>query len=187
MRTILILVLAFCSCAARASAQAAFPALLADQPAAQYRQQLMLFGQFVGNWEFSGVEYHADGSRVTDKGEIDFGWILEGRAIQDVWIERERSDGHIRTYGTTLRLYDPKTDTWQIIWADPPTGSVQRMTGRQVANEIVLEGKNSYGVPIRWIFSDIKPDSFHWRGEKLDGGSWRLIEECFPHRMKPPV
>jgi len=118
MKSMLAFIL-LCGSPGLLSAQTTFPALLADGPAAQYREKLMLFGQFVGNWEFQGVEYHADGSRVTDRGEIDFGWVLEGRAVQDVWIERERSDGKTKTYGTTLRAYDPKMDAWRIVWIDP--------------------------------------------------------------------
>ena len=26
------------------------------------------------------------GTKHTERGEIHFGWVLEGRAIQDVWI-----------------------------------------------------------------------------------------------------
>jgi hypothetical protein len=183
MKTILVLVL-FWSYSGLLSAQSAFPALLAGGPAAQYREKLMLFGQFVGDWDFDGVEYHDDGSPVTDKGEIEFGWVLEGRAVQDVWIERERSDGQVKTYGTTIRVYDPNMDAWRIIWIDPPTGSVQTLIGHKIGDQIVLEGKDRDGIAIRWIFSDIKPDSFHWRGERLVGGSWRVYEECFPHRTK---
>jgi hypothetical protein len=183
MKTMLAVVL-FCGCPVLLSAQTTFPALLADGPAAQYREKLMLFGQFVGNWEFHGVEYHTDGSRITDKGEIEFGWVLEGRAVQDVWIERERSDGQTKTYGTTLRVYDPKMDAWRIVWIDPPTGSEQLMVARKVGDQIVLEGKGRDGVAIRWIFSEIKPDSFHWRAERLAGASWKIYEECFPHRVR---
>jgi hypothetical protein len=184
MRTILVIA-ALCTNLSLASAQTAFPALLAAGPADQYRQKLMLFGQFVGKWDFHGFEYHADGSRVTDRGEIEFGWVLGGRAVQDVWIERERSDGQTKTYGTTLRVYDPKTDAWRIIWVDPPTGHFQVMTGRGQGDGIVLEGKDPDGVPIRWIFSQITPESFRWRGEQFAGGTWRITEECLPHRVKP--
>ena len=166
------------------SAQTAFPALLADGPAAQYREELMVFGQFVGDWEFQGTEYNDDGSRVTDKGRIEFAWVLGGRAVQDVWIETERSDGHVKVYGTTIRVYDPNMDAWQITWINPPTGSTQALIGHKSGDQIVLEGKDPDGARIRWIFSEIQPDSFHWRGERLEAASWRVYEECFPHRVK---
>jgi hypothetical protein len=177
--------LVFACCASRiASGQATFPALLADGPAAPYQEKLMLFGQFVGDWDFQGVEYHTGGSRVTDKGEIEFAWVLQGRAVQDVWIERERSDGQTKTYGTTIRFYDPKIDAWRTNWIDPAVGSVQALIGRKVGDEIVLEGKEPDGAAIRWIFSAIKPNSFHWRSERFIDKSWRVTEECSVQRVK---
>lgn len=164
-------------------AQTAFPALLANGPAAQYRDKLMLFGQFIGNWEFQGWEYPINGERISDKGRIEFAWVLGGRAVQDVWIEDERSDRKVKTYGTTIRFYDPTTDVWQITWIDPPAGHVQLLTGRKEGDEIVLEGKRSDGVAIKWVFSDIKADSFHWSGHEFVDGRWRLAEECSPHRV----
>lgn len=37
---------------------------------------------------------------------------------------------------------------------------------------------------LKWVFSDIKPDSFKWRGEESkDGGkSWVLTERMQIHR-----
>src|SRR5215471_11199646 len=108
--------------------QSSFPALLADKPAPEYQEKLMLFGQFVGSWSFTGVEYHDDGSHPTDKGEIHFHWVLEGRAIQDVFLETERSDSGQKLYGTTVRFYDPKADSWRITFIDPGLEIVRTMT-----------------------------------------------------------
>jgi hypothetical protein len=167
-----------------ASAQTPLASLLAEKPSEKNRDQLMLFGQFVGQWEFEGVEYREDGSRGTDKGEIHFGWVLQGRAVQDVWMEHERSDKGPLVYGTTVRFYDPGIDAWRMTWLDPVNGSMRALTGRKVADEIVLESKGSDGTQIRWIFSQIKPDSFHWRGEKLTGEKWRVYEELNARRKK---
>src|SRR5262249_8970085 len=62
-------------------------ALGADGPAAGFESELALFGQFVGSWELDRTEYTVDG-RVASvhRGEWHFGWVLGGRAIQDVWI-----------------------------------------------------------------------------------------------------
>ena len=47
----------------------------------------MLFGLFVGEWEFDWTGYDEDGDEtLTERGEWIFGWVLEGRAVQDVWI-----------------------------------------------------------------------------------------------------
>ena len=43
-------------------------------------------------------------------------------------------------------------------------------------NQIVQEGTFPDGTLIRWTFSEIKNDSFRWRGERMDpdGKTWRL-------------
>ena len=187
MKKILLLAVFAMSALEPLRAQTTFPALLAQGPAPQHREKLMLFGQFVGDWDFQGIEYHADGTKPTDKGEISFRWVLGGRAVQDVWIEYGRSDAQTKTHGTTVRFYDPAIDAWQVTWSDPPTGSVQGMVGRRVGDEIVMEGKRPNGTAIRWIFSQIQPNSFHWRGEELMGKSWRVTEELSAQRRANAV
>lgn len=158
--------------------------LFAAEPAPKYKDQLMLFGQFVGDWEFDGVAFDSDGKRSTDKGEIHFAWVLQGRAIQDLWIETEVSDNHPPVYGSTMRFYDPSIDAWRITWTEPGYGVVTSLIGRKVGDEIVLEGKTSEGKRIHWIFSQIKPDSFHWRAEKLVGDTWQIYEDLSARRRK---
>jgi len=158
--------------------------LFADQPAAQYRDKLMLFGQLVGEWEFEGVEYYPDGKHPTDKGEIHFAWVLQGRAIQDLWIEHERSDAQRKIYGTTVRIYDPSIDAWRVTWMDPVYGAVQSLIGRKAGDEIVMEGKDREDKPIRWIFSQITPSTFHWRAERMAGDSWQKYEELSARRKR---
>ncbi|HZR29215.1 MAG TPA: hypothetical protein VFA71_10555 [Terriglobales bacterium] len=182
MRTLIIFVfvaVVFTS----AVAQSSFPALLAEKPASEHQDKLMLFGQFVGSWTFDGVEYRDDGSRRTDKGEIYFHWVLQGRAIQDVFLETERSDSEPKMYGSTVRFYDPKSDSWWVTYIDPVFGVVRALTGRKIGTEIVMQGKLPDGSPIRWIFSGIQPNSFHWSGEKLSGKRWHIYEELWAHRV----
>ena len=158
--------------------------LFAAEPAPKYKDQLMLFGQFVGDWEFEGAALGPGGERSTDKGEIHFAWVLQGRAIQDLWIEREVSDKRPKVYGSTMRFYDPTIDAWRITWTEPGYGVITSLIGRKVADEIVLEGKDREGTTIHWIFSQIKSDSFHWRAERLIGNSWQLYEDLSARRMK---
>jgi hypothetical protein len=54
--------------------------------APDYADKLMFFGKFVGDWEFDMTATKPDGSQVDGKGEWYFGWVLNGRALQDVWI-----------------------------------------------------------------------------------------------------
>ena len=176
------LILIAATSAQPAMAQSAFSALLANGPNAKYSDKLQTFGQFVGSWTFDGVEYHDDGSHSTDKGEIHCRWILDGQAVQDVFLETSRSDNDSLLHGTTIRFYDPKIDAWRVTWINPGAGVVRTFIGRKSGKEIVMEGTAGDGTPIRWIFSDIKSDSFHWRGEKRTGSSWCIYEELDAHR-----
>lgn len=170
-------ILAVAMAVAMAAAQNTFPALLANGPDSKYERELHLFGQFVGSWTFSGTEYHDDGSRPTDKGEIHCRWVLQGRAVQDVFLETSRSDKSPLLYGTTIRFYDARTNAWRVTWINPGAGIVRTFIAHKAGPEIVMEGSTGDGTLIRWIFSEIKPNSFHWRGEKRTGTTWHVYED----------
>jgi hypothetical protein len=112
-------------------------------------------------------------------GTIHFGWVLEGRAIQDVWI----LPGVF--HGTTLRVYDPALDAWHILWSDPLCQFYARQTGRAVGEDIVQDGTDGAGNPIRWRFTDITSESFLWIGERSsDGGAtWQRQTEFSARRL----
>src|SRR5579885_1665979 len=87
-------------------------ALLTQGPAPDRAEKMELYGWLVGRWVMDGV-LHRDEGRYEAPGEIHAGWVLEGRAIQDVWI----FPGVF--YGSTLRIFDPGLDAWHILWSDP--------------------------------------------------------------------
>jgi len=153
-------------------------ALHADGPATDRAGKLSLYGWLVGRWTMIAVVYPEGGGRHDGQGEIYAGWILQGRAIQDVWI----LPGIF--HGTTLRIYDPGLDAWHILWSDPLRQYYARQIGRARGRDIVQEGKNDAGAVLRWSFTDITPDSFRWRGERSpDGGaSWRVEAEISVRR-----
>src|SRR5689334_1748369 len=72
-----------------------------------------LYGCLVGSWELDVLHYRADIRDKRMKGEAHFAWVLEGRAVQDLWIMPIRSertdevDPACNMYGTTLRVWDP--------------------------------------------------------------------------------
>ena len=92
------------------------------------------------------------------------------------------------TWGTTLRIYDPRIDAWQIQWTDPVTQNYLAMIGRAEGRDIVQLGTRPDGQLMRWSFSEITPDSFLWRGEiSADhGATWRLNVEFSARRRPPP-
>jgi len=155
--------------------------LPAGEPFPELKDKLMLFGQFVGDWDI--VENRSlkdDGSWVTSKGRLYWRWILEGRAVQDVWAGIE--SGKEIPWGTTVRFYDPKIDAWRSTWISPRQGLATTFIGRKVGDEIVLESTNSKN-PKKWTFSEIKPDSFKWRGETShNGGKSFVLDEVMQIR-----
>ena len=170
-------------------------ALHADGPAPDRADKMRLYGQFVGAWEMDVVGYEENGTKHAGRGEIHFGWVLEGRAIQDVWMIPRRAERRPgipempvtgNWYGTTLRLYDPGIDAWHILWNDPLKQYSPRQIGRARGNDIVQEGRTDAGEAIRWSFTEITPDSFRWTGERSrNGGStWHVEAEFLARRVK---
>lgn len=143
-----------------------------------------VYGWLVGSWDLECLYYNA--APVSLRGEAHFGWALEGRAVQDVWImpalgERSsNSDRNTNMYGTTLRIWDPSVQGWRIYWRNPVHGHFEDQIGRWSGKDVVQEGVRADGTATRWTFTKIiRPDSFHWLGEALDpnGRTWQLEGE----------
>jgi hypothetical protein len=167
--------------------------LPASQRSPEIPESADTYGWLIGSWELDVVHYRGVNlSSKGIKGEAHFGWVLEGRAVQDVWImprSSERNAESDRTnnmYGTTLRVWDAAIQAWRIRWFNPVSGHEERQTGRMVGNEIVQTGARVDGTPTRWRFSDITTESFRWLGEALDadGKTWKLEGEFRARRVR---
>ena len=162
-------------------------ALQAHGPHPDLAEDLMLFGQFVGAWDVDVTNSAPDGTKQELKGEWHFGWVLEGRAIMDVWITPRRSlrgQADPYEYGATLRFFDPTIQAWRSTWIGPVRHLVRAFIARQVGDEIILEGSSEQGNRIRWIFSQITPTSFRWRNVESsdDGATWTKVQEMAAQR-----
>lgn len=158
-------------------------------PAAGHAEELMLFGQFVGSWEIEWNGGGVDGLPARMRGELHFGWVLGGRAVQDTWIvpaggEPGEGEPPLAFHGSTIRFYDPASGAWRSTWVEPVNARVRRFIGRPVDGDIVLLSDED-DPQLRWSFTDIEPDSFRWRGEvSRDGGAtWELEEEMLATRV----
>src|SRR5258708_7737849 len=129
-----------------------------------------VYGWLIGSWELQVFHYGVDVRAQKIEGEVHFGWVLEGRATQDVWIMPRRSqrtahqEKAANVYGTTLRVWDATLQAWRIIWINPVTGARDELIGRWCGKDIVQVGARADGTPIRWMFTEITPDSFRWTG-----------------------
>jgi hypothetical protein len=173
------------------SASGLVDALHVAGPAAEHADKLMLFGRFVGSWnlEWSGIGL--DGQPASMLGELHFGWVLGGRAVQDVWIVPGRGrpgEGAppLGFHGSTIRFYDPAIDAWRSTWVEPVNGRVRRFIGRQHHDDIVLLSDDDEP-HLRWRFTDITPEFFRWHAEISHdrGATWSFDEEMLATRTHP--
>jgi len=157
-------------------------ALHATERAKEISERDDIYGWLIGSWNLDAVIYQDDGTVRKGKGECRFGRVLEGRAIQDIWVMPPIADrgGDLGFqpgdgFGTTIRYFDRSISQWRIVWIDPVNNRRADLTGRREGNDIVQEGEAG-GRKIRWSFKNITPSSFHWLGEVLepDGKTWKL-------------
>ena len=148
-------------------------ALAASHRSPEIPEEADAYGWLIGSWELEVRHYMVDVTAQNIKGEVHFGWVLEGRAIEDVWIMPRRSeritelDKSNNMYGATLRVWDASIQAWRVTWINPVTSRRDELVGRWCGKDVVQIGTHSDGTPIRWIFSEITHDSFHWIGEAL--------------------
>jgi hypothetical protein len=157
-------------------------ALLAAGPGGEYPAESDLFGRFDGDWDIAWEGLDGDGRQATGRGRLTFGWVLGGRAVQDVWHVELDPDADGRRppggfHGTTVRFYDPALGAWRSTWIEPFHGRVRRFIGRIEGDDIALLSAED-DPQLRWRFTDIGPDSFTWVGElSRDGGAtWQHDE-----------
>ncbi len=147
------------------------------------------YGRLIGSWT-GEVRNLMVKPQTTASLEIHFGWVLDGRAVQDTWITPARAEraGVAETpmnwYGTTLRVFDPKSESWRALWWNPVAGTRIELEGWRQGDDIVQIGTR-LGRPIKWTFTQMKPESFLWSGYILetDGKTWRPEVEI-PARRK---
>lgn len=166
-------------------------ALHADAPSPEIPEKDRIYDWLIGSWNVRVVDYVDDGARRESTGEWHFGRVLEGRAIQDVWISPPRSkrDKDLskarNRYGTTIRFYHPQDKKWWITWINPVSGAHDILVARKVDDDIVHEGRDKAGNLMRWVFTEITRRTARWYAERsFDGGkTWKLEAEFFLERI----
>ncbi len=158
-------------------------ALPAPGPHPSLGAEARLFDRLVGTWDCDYSFHAEDGSVSHSTGELRFGWIIDGRALQDIWITYPKRPNDERSIGTSVRFFDTRARVWRVVFVAPAFGLLNSLQGGAEGDRIVLRGQDGDGSSLRWSFNDIQADSFTWRGEtSRDGGkTWRLEEE---HHMK---
>ncbi|MGY1660394.1 hypothetical protein ACI78Q_04130 [Geodermatophilus sp. SYSU D00705] len=149
----------------------------AGAPRAELADRLALFAPLVGSWDLRVTDVAADGSETERDGEWHFGWALDGRALADVWISPSRAarargapDGE---WGLSLRFWDEALGAYRSTWHGPARGWVIPFTAAPSPDGLVLSGERD-GTRLRWVFSEVGADGFHWRAEEDDGEGFRV-------------
>ena len=162
-------------------------ALLASRPCDEIPVEQRIFEPLIGSWDLV-VDWYEDGRHLRSmNGEWHFSRVLEGRAIQDVWIVPPRSERgnhpHNYEYGTSLRFYDAAIAGWRSTWVGPVRGVVMRFIARRIGDRIVLQDPDEHGY--RWTFSEVREESFRWSNElRLANGEWQLQQTFQASRMR---
>ena len=161
-------------------------ALHYDKKDPRIPEEYDFFGALVGEWNIEWVDHlEADEPRRV-KGEWIFSWVLEGTAIQDVFIvpsrsERLQNKQPDAEYGTTLRIFNPRSSTWDIFYGC--RGEAIRLTARRADDEIILTENTTE--EMRYVFSQITSTSFKWRKElKNASGKWYVIAKVMAQKAK---
>ena len=152
-----------------------------------------VYGWLCGSWDLDVLHYRGiDVAARCLTGEVHAARVLEGRAVQDVWIMPRREDGRadmdrtMNMYGTTLRSWDAAIQAWRIAWTNPVSGHREEQVGRWNGRDILQEGARADGTKTRWTFTEIAAESFHWIGEALYSArpTWALEGEFLAKRRR---
>ncbi|HJP58954.1 MAG TPA: hypothetical protein VJ865_03120 [Gemmatimonadaceae bacterium] len=167
--------------------QAMVAALGAPGPHPSLKGEARTFDRFVGTWDCDFTFHLPDGSVRMKKGELHFGWVLNGYAVQDIWTTYPTKADEEKSSGTSFRFFDTKSKEWRVVFIQPQYSYVVSVVGGLEGDRIVLRGKDADGNPIRWTFFDMTDTSFSWHGEKShDGGkTWALEEDHHMRRRNP--
>lgn len=139
-------------------------ALVCNRKSDRIPEEDNYFEALIGEWDFEWTDHYGDTNPRHVIGEWIFSWVLEGSAIQDVFIcpsreARKQDKQPDAEYGTTFRIYDPKSRAWNILYGC--STEMTRLEARKEEDKIVLT--EITGEKMKWIFSDITEHSFHWQ------------------------
>lgn len=132
-------------------------------------------------------------------GQWNLTWGSDGQATNTITREldgkviREQFDARPgdRLVGTSLSVYDARSDEWKQTWADN-TGAYLDFTGGLNPDgtmELFRPATSPDGEPMlqRMLWYNIRPNSLDWNWERsLDGGqSWQTVWKIHYERRQP--
>jgi len=114
-----------------------------------------------------------DGKWNTQRG-VHWGWILGGRAVQDVWMSYNVKSGEQRPYGTTVLRPEDRCVAQRVDFSS--SGCHEKIPRQESPRRHCLRG-NRWKKDVKEIFSEFTSNSFRWHSEVSDDGkTWSLTE-----------
>lgn len=156
-------------------------ALTSNGKSVELPEEFNYFGKLIGSWNFDYIDHNMS---CSTKGEWHFSWVLEGMAVQDVVILPSRDIKNetphpLTEYGTTLRIYNPDTHAWDIVYCY--TGKIMRLEARKQDDMIVLTNMDDKRK--KWVFVKIEERKFHWQNVTVkDDGEWYINVDLYAER-----
>jgi hypothetical protein len=143
-----------------------------------------LFDQLVGTWDVLYEFTDKDGKAKRDQGQVNYRWILEGEALQEIWTSV--SENGLQPFGTTINFYNRKRQRWTAVWVYPTESMTLIMTGGDVNGSFVLTGHDESGALQRWSTNIVETNSIVIRLDisNDEGKTWRPGGASYLHRHR---
>lgn len=140
------------------------------------------FAPLLGDWRFD----YSDTRGRKLKGEWFFRRVLEGMAIEDIFIcpsrdTKEQNPQPDGEYGVAVRMYNAARHCYDMTYVC--ARYTRRLEVRREQGKIVCTRQDD---PSRkWVFLRVTEDTFHWQNVSvLQDGTWSVNCEVFATRIR---
>lgn len=132
------------------------------------------FGRYLGAWDVTTRQIGADGNWSDGpRGSWEFYCLGNGIAVIDIF----RPDGG--GFGSTVRMIDPETGQWDIIWTGEGSQAMSHLTGteRQDGSIEMHYTRPAFAVPRMITFTPPVDGRFEWTLliSRDEGESWQPV------------
>lgn len=148
-----------------------------------------IFSDLIGEWDIEWVEGKGTENERHVIGEWIFSEILNGDGVQDIFIcpsrqERISNPQPDAEYGTTIRVYNPKKQKWDICYTC--LGKMVHLEAEKVEDKIILTNLNDNNGVNLWVFDNISDSKFHWENRTSfdNGKTWITNGEVFAKKRR---
>lgn len=146
-----------------------------SDPGACMEGSIAQFGRYIGDWKIDDESFAKDGSGWSpgQGARWTFVCIGDGTGVQDYWMPNGGG------FGTNLRIYNPETESWEIVWATPAQKGLMHISAKQSdSGAIVMDILSPVQDPPRRI-TFFPPDDTGWNWVmemSFDGGeTWTAV------------